>query len=93
MAGRFKNVSVTLPEGMVELIDQAAVEEHRTRSELVREALRWFLMRLPVEDLTPEEAARVEEGFAQVGRGAYVTLDELAHDLAPDSLAAGRKGA
>ena len=66
---------------MARLVDRAAKKERRTRSELVREAIRWYLDRLPVEELTPEETARVEEGFAQIRRGEYVTLDRLLDDL------------
>jgi metal-responsive CopG/Arc/MetJ family transcriptional regulator len=87
-----KDVSVTLPEAMIELVDRTAGEEHRTRSELVQEALGWYLLRLPTEELTPDEIAQIEAGFAEVDRGEYVILDDLAHDLAPDSVAAGRDG-
>lgn len=33
-------------------------------------------------DPTPEELRAIEAGEAEIARGAYVTLDELKHDLA-----------
>src|SRR6266540_4843551 len=36
-------ILVSLPEKFLETVDRAAVEEHRSRSELIREALRAYL--------------------------------------------------
>ena len=36
-------ILVSLPEKFLEVVDRAAVEEHRSRSELIREALRAYL--------------------------------------------------
>lgn len=37
-----KKVLVALPPGMLEIVDQIAKTEHRTRSDLIREALRRY---------------------------------------------------
>ena len=43
---------------------EAAVRERRSRSELVREALRWYLrvQELPGEEATAEEIEAIERG-------------------------------
>jgi Arc/MetJ-type ribon-helix-helix transcriptional regulator len=38
-----KNMTVTLPEELFELVEDVRRKEHRTRSELVREALRRYI--------------------------------------------------
>lgn len=80
---RFKNVSITLPEPMVDLVDKAAEKEHRTRSEFVRQALRLYLQGIPVEEATPDEVAAMKRGKTEIRKGAVVTLDQLRHELAP----------
>ncbi|MEB3245151.1 MAG: ribbon-helix-helix domain-containing protein [Vampirovibrionales bacterium] len=49
-------VLISLPEKFLEEIDDLAGEEHRTRSELIREALRHYLRQL--ESVTGGSAAR-----------------------------------
>ena len=72
-------LSISLPAAMVEEVERTRHVEHRTRSELVREALRtYFAMnRLPEEGPTPEEIRALRRGRAAVARGDFVTLDEL----------------
>lgn len=38
-----KKVLVALPPGLLEQVDQVAQTEHRTRSDLIREALRRYI--------------------------------------------------
>ena len=38
-----KKVMVSFPEGFLEAVDRVAEAEHRTRSELIREALRMYI--------------------------------------------------
>ena len=88
-----KPISITLPSDMLEEVDRAKKREQRTRSELVREALRHYLYvrRVPMVDPTPEELRAIEAGEAEIARGEYVTLDELKHDLATQDRKKGRK--
>jgi predicted transcriptional regulator len=53
--------------------------ENRTRSELVREALRTYIAirQFPEEAPTPAELRAIRRGRAAYERGDYVTLDEL----------------
>jgi predicted transcriptional regulator len=60
-------------------------ELHRLVDEIAEsqmETARKILEKLPVDvdddPLSPEELAEIEEGAAQIARGEYVTLDELA---------------
>lgn len=39
---RPKKVLIALPPAMLDLVDHMALEEHRTRSDLIREALRRY---------------------------------------------------
>jgi metal-responsive CopG/Arc/MetJ family transcriptional regulator len=45
---RSKVINITLPEDLLEEIDQAALEERRTRSEYLREAARLYMATKPV---------------------------------------------
>ena len=70
--------TVSLPPAMAKQIDRAMKAEHRTRSELVREALRVYLsVRLmPAELPTAAERRAYRQGMAAYKRGDYVTLAE-----------------
>lgn len=80
---KYRNLSISLPEAMAETVDVAAKREHRTRSELIREALRLYLSGIPADEPSGAEAAAMAQGAAEIRRGEYVTLDQLFHDLAP----------
>jgi hypothetical protein len=53
-------------------------KEHRTRSELVREALRFYLSTriMPMETPTADQIRAYRSGIAAYKRGDYVTLGE-----------------
>ena len=75
-------MSISLPSAMVREVDQARKREHRTRSELVREALRTYFVvgrALPTYTPTQRELRAIEKGRDEIRRGEYVTLDELNH--------------
>lgn len=90
---RFKAVCITLPEPMADWVDRAAAKEHRTRSDLVRQALRLYLADTPVEEPTPREIAAMKRGKSEIDKGAFVTLEHLRHELAPRRRQVRRKGA
>lgn len=68
---------------MAEKIERAMKAEHRTRSELVREALRVYLSArmMPVEALTASEARADRRGMAAYRRGDGVTLQEFSDGM------------
>jgi hypothetical protein len=63
---------------MAKEIERAMKAEHRTRSELVREALRIYLSArlMPAESPTPAEARAYRRGMAAYRRGDSLTLQE-----------------
>ncbi len=67
--------------------------EHRTRSELVREALRVYLSArlIPAERPTPAEARAYRRGMAAYERGDYVTLGEYLDGMDRRPRRAGKK--
>ena len=68
--------------------------EHRTRSELVREALRGYLNnRVRVVAASKAELASIRRGRGEIENGEYLTLDELLHDLAATDRKSSRKKA
>jgi predicted transcriptional regulator len=69
--------TVSLPPAMAKQIEKVMKTEHRTRSELVREALRvYFTVRvLPNERPTAAEARAYRRGMAAYKRGDYATLE------------------
>jgi predicted transcriptional regulator len=75
--------TISLPPAMAKEIDRAMKAEHRTRSELVREALRIYLSArlLPTELPTPAEARAYRGGMAAYKRGDSITLQEYVDGL------------
>ena len=75
-------MTISLPPAMAEQMEAVQQKEHRTRSELLREAWRqYFESRYPVYTPTKAELAAIRKGRAEIRRGAFVTLDQLLHDL------------
>ena len=70
--------TVSLPPAMAKEVERAMKAEHRTRSELVREALRIYLSArlIPSEMPTPAEARAYRRGMAAYNRGDAMTLQE-----------------
>lgn len=82
-----KTLSISLPPPMVEDLDRVRQREHRTRSELMREALRQYvatsdrMRRIPVVEPEPDELEATQRGREAIARGEYVTLDDLLHEM------------
>jgi predicted transcriptional regulator len=87
-----KVLSVSLPPEMLEELDRVRKAEHRTRSELVREAFRlYFVRRYGEVKPTRRELRALERGRAEIARGEYVTLDQLHRALAAPRRTTRRK--
>jgi CopG family transcriptional regulator / antitoxin EndoAI len=89
-------LTISLPRAMAERVEALRKAENRTRSELVREALRTYFAiaaRFPEEEATPAELRALARGRRAVARGEYVTLDQLLHDLEPHRRTARAKRA
>jgi len=68
---------------MVREIEKRRRAEHRTRSELIREALRTYFARGPFPEVQPTRAElhALQTGREALKRGEYVTYDQLIHAL------------
>jgi len=68
--------TVSLPPAMAKQVEQARKAENRTRSELVREALRVYLSArvIPTELPTTAEARAYRRGMDAYKRGESLTL-------------------
>lgn len=79
-------MTVSLPREMIREVEEVRKAEHRTRSELVREALRVYFARaraLPVYTPTAGELRAIEQGRAEMRRGQSLTIDEFFRSTAP----------
>lgn len=64
---------------MARRVDKMMKAEHRTRSELLREALRTYFSarQFPEEDPTAAELRAIRRGEAAIQQGDYITLNGL----------------
>lgn len=88
-------MTVSMPREMAAQVEAVRKAEHRTRSELVREALRTYFAlaaRFPEEEATPAELRALRQARRAVARGEYVTLGQLLDELEPDRRKARGKG-
>jgi metal-responsive CopG/Arc/MetJ family transcriptional regulator len=75
-------MTISLPPAMVRQFDQVRRAESRTRSELVREALRaYFERRYPAVRPNKAELAALRHGRAAFQRGDVVSLSQFIHEL------------
>ncbi|MDH3692486.1 MAG: ribbon-helix-helix protein, CopG family [Gammaproteobacteria bacterium] len=75
-----KAISITLPDEFVSELDMISTTEHRSRSEIIREAVQNFLRRrrqVPVVDANARELKGIDRGREEINRGEYVTLQDL----------------
>jgi predicted transcriptional regulator len=87
-------LTISLPPAMAKQMEKIQKEEHRTRSELLREAWRqYFDTRYGIYTPTKAEAAAIRKGRAEISRGQFVTLQKLLHDLDTPHRQASRKNA
>jgi Arc/MetJ-type ribon-helix-helix transcriptional regulator len=85
-AQKMKTIAISLPPQMIEELDRVSERERRTRSEILRDALRRYITvaergrMIPVEDALPEEieAMRRDEEYV---RGECVRLEDLQREL------------
>ncbi len=73
---------------MLDELDRVRQREHRSRSDLIREALHQYVAgaparRIPIVDPEPGEFDALEYGRQQTERGEYVLLEDLLGGLDP----------
>jgi predicted transcriptional regulator len=91
-----KSVTISLPAEMLQELDRLRKREHRSRSELLREAFRQYVAggparRIPIVDPEPGELEALEYGRRQTERGEYVLLEDLLDGLDADRRARRRE--
>lgn len=74
-------ITISLPIEMVRAADRQRRLELRNRSDMMREALRYYLARIPTDEATQAEMAAFKRGKAEIARGDFVTLTQLRHDM------------
>jgi metal-responsive CopG/Arc/MetJ family transcriptional regulator len=85
---------VSIPPSMMREVERLKKAEHRTRSELVREALRAYFAlaaRFPQEEATPAEIRALVRARREIASGDYVTLEQLERELDRPPLKGSRK--
>ena len=79
-----ETLSLSFPAEMVREIDETRKREHRTRSEIMREAWRQYVAArnaLPVYNPTKSELAAIRKGREEVRRGNVATVEEFFADV------------
>ena len=82
-----KSLTISLPPQLVEELDRVRRREHRTRSEVLREALRRYIAiavrthTVPIEDALPEEIEAMRRAEEEFERGECVRLEDLQREL------------
>ena len=77
-----ETMTISLPPAMAKQMEKIQKEEHRTRSELLREAWRhYFESRYAVYTPTKTELAAIRKGRDAFKRGDFVPLSHLRHEL------------
>jgi Arc/MetJ-type ribon-helix-helix transcriptional regulator len=72
-----QTMTISLPPEMIQKVELVRKAEHRTRSELVREALRTYFVRARPYEPTAAERREIEKGRTAVKRGDYYSMDEF----------------
>ena len=82
-----KSLTISLPSQLVAKLDRVREREHRSRSEILREALRRYITRaergrmIPVEDALPEEIEAMRRADEEHARGECLRLEDLQREL------------
>jgi len=87
-----ETMTVSLPPALLAQFEEVRKKESRTRSELVREALRvYFESRYSVDEPSPEELSALRRGRAAYTRGDAVSLRTFLHDVEGQHRRSGAK--
>ena len=87
-------LTVSLPRKMMKQVEATRKVEHRTRSELVREALRTYFAlahRFPEVQATPAEIRALIRARREFESGETVSLGQYLNELPPRTRNAAKK--
>ena len=78
-----QTMTISLPPAMIREVETVRRVENRTRSELIREALRTYFSSRRIREVTASRAElrAISRGRAAHARGDFVTLDQLFHEM------------
>ena len=77
-----ETMTVSLPPALLRQFEEVRIKESRTRSELVREALRvYFESRYPAAEATNDERVALRRGRAALRKGDAVSLRTFLHGM------------
>ena len=78
-----QTMTISLPPEMIRAVELVRKAEHRTRSELLREALRTYFSSRHFREVLapPEEIRAIRRGRAEIKHGKYVTLNQLLDEM------------
>lgn len=77
-----QTMTISLPPEMISQVERVRKAEQRTRSELVREALRtYFAKRIASAEPSSEELALIRRGRSEIAAGKHVSLDRIINEL------------
>ncbi len=82
-----KTVTISLPPQLVAELDRVRECEHRTRSEILCDAVRRYITvaergrMIPVEEALPEEIEAMRRADEEYARGECVRLEDLQREL------------
>ena len=87
-----QTMTISLPPSMVKEFEKVRKAESRTRSELVREALRYYIeSRFRIVEPTKAELAALNRGRREIEKGDFISVEQLVDDLAAANRKKGRK--
>src|SRR5436190_15115882 len=76
-----KTVTISLPQDELAEFDRVSERQHLSRTEALREAVRWYveaMRRLPLaEEAAPDEIEAIEEARKEFARGETISLEDL----------------
>jgi metal-responsive CopG/Arc/MetJ family transcriptional regulator len=82
-----KTLTISLPSQLVAELDRVREREHRSRSEILCDAVRRYITvaerdrMIPVEDALPEEIEAMRRADEDYARGECVRLEDLQREL------------
>ena len=80
-----KTVTTSLPQEELAELDRVREQQGLSRSEAVRDAIRWYIGAIgrlpPAEEMLPDETEAIRRGKEQIARGEYIRLEDLQNKL------------
>ena len=87
-----QTMTISLPPSMVKEFEKVRNAERRSRAELGREALRYYIeSRFRIVEPTKAELAALNRGRREIEKGDFISFEQLVDDLAAANRKKGRK--